>query len=43
MALDQIWWWRAAVPGVGRRTAEVILAGIGPDMGQFPTAGHLAS
>src|SRR5687767_3230199 len=31
------------IPGVSRRTAEVIVAEIGPDMGQFPTAAHLAS
>jgi len=31
------------IPGVGRRTAEVIVAEIGIDMGQFPTAAHLAS
>jgi transposase len=31
------------IPGVGRRTAEVILAEIGADMTRFPTAGHLAS
>jgi transposase len=31
------------VPGVDRRAAEVIVAEIGPDMGQFPTAAHLAS
>jgi transposase len=31
------------IPGVGRRSAEVILAEIGPDMSRFPTAGHLAS
>jgi transposase len=31
------------IPGVSRRTAEVILAEIGPDMGRFRTAGHLAS
>jgi transposase len=30
-------------PGVSQRTAEVILAEIGTDMGQFPSAGHLAS
>ena len=32
-----------SIPGVGRRSAEVILAEIGPDMGRFPTPGHLAS
>lgn len=31
------------IPGVGKRSAEVILAEIGPDMGRFPTAGHLSS
>jgi transposase len=31
------------IPGVGRRSAEIILAEIGVDMGRFPTAGHLAS
>jgi len=31
------------IPGVDRRTAEVMVAEIGVDMGQFPTAGHLAS
>lgn len=31
------------IPGVGRRTAETIVAEIGVDMGRFPTAGHLAS
>jgi transposase len=31
------------IPGVGRWTAEVILAEIGTDMSRFPTAGHLAS
>jgi len=41
--------WRTAVelldtiPGVDRRTAEVILAEIGLDMSQFPTADDLAS
>jgi transposase len=41
--------WEAAVtlldtiPGIGRRVAEIILAEIGPDMDQFPTAEHLAS
>jgi transposase len=32
-----------SIPGVGRWSAEVILAEIGPDMTRFPTAGHLAS
>ena len=31
------------IPGVSRRTAEVVVAEIGADMGKFPTAGHLAS
>jgi len=31
------------IPGVGRRTAEQILAEIGTDMTRFPTAGHLCS
>jgi transposase len=31
------------IPGVGRQAAEVIVAEIGADMGQYPTAGHLAS
>jgi transposase len=31
------------IPGVSRRTAEVLLAEIGPDMDRFPTAAHLAS
>jgi transposase len=31
------------IPGVRRRTAEVILAEIGPDMTVFPSARHLAS
>jgi len=31
------------IPGVGLRTAEGILAEVGPDMSRFPTAGHLAS
>jgi transposase len=31
------------IPGVGRRTAEVIVAEIGVDMTRFPTAAHLAS
>jgi transposase len=31
------------IPGVGRRTAEVVLAEIGTDMSRFPSAAHLAS
>ena len=31
------------IPGVNRRTAEVLIAEIGPDMGRFPSSGHLAS
>jgi transposase len=31
------------IPGVGRRTAEVLLAELGADMTRFPSAGHLAS
>jgi transposase len=33
----------ATIPGVDRRSAETILAEIGPDMRVFPTPGHLAS
>jgi hypothetical protein len=33
----------ATIPGVGRRTAEVLVAEIGTDMGRFPTRAHLAS
>jgi transposase len=32
-----------SIPGIGRWSAEVILAEIGPDMGRFPTAAHLTS
>lgn len=32
-----------AIPGIDRRTAEVILAEIGPNVTAFPTAQHLAS
>ena len=32
-----------SIPGIGRWSAEVILAEIGADMRRFPTAGHLAS
>jgi transposase len=31
------------IPGVGQRTAEVLVAEIGTDMERFPTADHLAS
>jgi transposase len=31
------------IPGVGRRTAEIVLAEGGPDMSRFRTAGHFAS
>ncbi|MDF2675899.1 MAG: transposase family protein, partial [Bacillota bacterium] len=31
------------LPGIGKRSAEVILAEIGIDMNRFPTAAHLAS
>jgi transposase len=31
------------IPGIGKKSAEVILAEIGLDMGRFPTASHLAS
>jgi transposase len=32
-----------SIPGIGRWSAEVILAEMGSDMARFPTAGHLAS
>jgi len=32
-----------SIPGVNRRTAEVIIAEVGVDMSAFPTAAHLAS
>jgi transposase len=31
------------IPGVSERVAETIVAEVGPDMGRFATAGHLAS
>jgi transposase len=33
----------ATIPGVGKRTAEVVIAEIGVDMSRFATAAHLAS
>jgi transposase len=38
-ALDRL----DTIPGVGRRTAEILVAEIGLDMTRFPTAAHLAS
>jgi len=32
-----------SIPGVAKRSAEVIVAEIGTDMTRFPTAAHLAS
>jgi transposase len=32
-----------SLPGIGQRTAEVLIAEIGTDMTRFPSAGHLAS
>ncbi len=31
------------IPGVGQRTAEILLAELGLDLARLPTAGHLAS
>jgi transposase len=31
------------IPGVGQRTAEIVLAELGADLRHFPSAGHLAS
>lgn len=31
------------MPGLGKRSAEIILAEIGQDMSRFPTAGHISS
>jgi transposase len=33
----------ATIPGVGKRTAEMVLAEMGTDMADFPSAAHLAS
>jgi transposase len=41
--------WRAAgmicdaVPGIGQRVAEIVVAELGTDMSRFPSAGHAAS
>ena len=32
-----------SIPGINRRTAEVIIAEVGVDMSVFPSAAHLAS
>lgn len=32
-----------AIPGIGKRASEIILAEIGQDMSRFPTAGHISS
>src|SRR5262249_13960073 len=34
---------RSTIPGIKRRTAEVVIAEIGVDMSRFPSAHHLAS
>ena len=31
------------IPGIGKRSSEIILAEIGQDMSRFPTAGHISS
>jgi transposase len=31
------------IPGIGRRTAEVLVAEVGTDLTRFPSAGHLAA
>jgi transposase len=35
--------WLDTIPGVARRTAELIIAEVGPDIRRFPSAAHLAS
>ncbi|MEC4811918.1 MAG: transposase [Scytonema sp. PMC 1069.18] len=32
-----------SIPGIARRTAEIIVSEIGTDMTRFPTAQHLAA
>jgi transposase len=39
-AVEKAW---TSLPGIQRRTAQTIVAEMGPDMNQFPTAGHAAS
>lgn len=46
-ALSPLAWQEAVtlldvIPGIGRQTAELIIAKIGTDMSRFPSAGHLA-
>ncbi len=41
--LDDVLERLCTIPGVGRRTAEVLVAEIGVDMSRFPSAKHLAS
>jgi transposase len=41
--MDQVARRLETIPGISGRAAEVIVAEIGTDMGQFPSAGHLAS
>jgi transposase len=31
------------IPGIGRRVAEIVVAGLGPDLGHFPSPARLAS
>lgn len=32
-----------SIPGIGRETAQLLVAEVGPDMSRFPSAGHLAA
>ena len=43
LGLWQSLWLLTTIPGINRRTAEVVLAEIGTDMSRFATAQHLAS
>lgn len=40
---DDLIAWLDTAPGINRRTAETLLAEVGPDMTVFPSAKHLAS